>query len=75
MEIENKCCLGISEHCRITTWLHAELLDNFIQESEILHIKKKKIRIAVCEKQFVIVQNILKCHNHPNNLSCLSHCF
>lgn len=42
MEIENKCCLGIPEHCRITTWLHVELLDNFIQESGILHIKKEK---------------------------------
>lgn len=55
MEIENKCCLGIPEHCRISSWLHVELLTNLIKESGILHFKKTEISIAICEKIFVIV--------------------
>ena len=56
MEIENKYSLRILLHCRISIWLYIELLTNLAQELGILHFNKKDIRMAACEKLFLIVQ-------------------
>lgn len=52
MEIENKCYLGILLHCRISIWLHIELLTSLAHESGILHFNKKDLY----ETLFLIVQ-------------------